>query len=596
MDRETMRLAILSAAEEWRQDAERADAVRGPVRPGRPGDIGRARAKKSLRKQAKEILSGGKTGDGKRGHGNTRLPYGLCKKYGIDVPPGTTPREAWELLKGKGVNPKEEYRKLKERGERKERRGQKGAEGAEGRLREWEERYGSDVLQSAPRGADPEEFLWFRETFRRQAEERIRAGESAESVAGSLRGGLWDGLGADGKPVPGPYGSSDELAKKFLAAYRAQETEKERERLERALRSDGPEFAPAKTLREAERYAKEKLGADNVLYYGLDLGVANELNRVYGGMLAAVPELSPAVRCLGSWTTRDKACRKDGAARKAMWAALTRIAGGKASPERLSRSTENYLRKHTRSYDANAAVGYARCGALPAKNAMPEEVEAVAAALRHYDGLFINPNFGRYDTNYFRAVVQRGVETGWRPQGCGSVKAAIDQGIGSALDSLYGFSEDEEVQKLYAEYMQGDWRKLSLHAHRKGIGAFVAEAWCEYRNNVPPGEYAKRVGEIMTRKIAEGRTDRKLGIGTPAIRADAKGGIKPIRSRKDLFLAAKRFGCDKKEVRELLREYDEAGGLMPIIFLHHTAAVYLEEPADSDPDEGVYGYEYSDFE
>ena len=125
MDRETMRLAILSAAEEWREDTARGDALRGSNRPPRPGEIGRARAKKSLRGQAKEILSGEKAGDERKGHGNTRLPYGLCKKYGIEVPPGTTPYEAWELLKGKGVNPKEEYRKLKERGEGKAAGGRK---------------------------------------------------------------------------------------------------------------------------------------------------------------------------------------------------------------------------------------------------------------------------------------------------------------------------------------------------------------------------------------------------------------------------------------------------------------------------------------
>ena len=49
------------------------------------------------------------------GHGNTKLPFGLCEKYGIDVQKGWTPREAWEALEGKGVSAKEEYRKLKEK-------------------------------------------------------------------------------------------------------------------------------------------------------------------------------------------------------------------------------------------------------------------------------------------------------------------------------------------------------------------------------------------------------------------------------------------------------------------------------------------------
>lgn len=51
----------------------------------------------------------------KRGHANTRLPYGLCKSQGIDTT-GMSPKEAWEALAGRGISAKEEYRKLKERG------------------------------------------------------------------------------------------------------------------------------------------------------------------------------------------------------------------------------------------------------------------------------------------------------------------------------------------------------------------------------------------------------------------------------------------------------------------------------------------------
>lgn len=51
-----------------------------------------------------------------KNHGNTKLPYGLCRKYGIEVQNGWTPREAWEALEGKGVSAAEEYKKLRERG------------------------------------------------------------------------------------------------------------------------------------------------------------------------------------------------------------------------------------------------------------------------------------------------------------------------------------------------------------------------------------------------------------------------------------------------------------------------------------------------
>ena len=46
-------------------------------------------------------------------HGNTRLPFGLCLKYGIEIGAGWTPHDAWEALAGKGITPDGIYRKLK---------------------------------------------------------------------------------------------------------------------------------------------------------------------------------------------------------------------------------------------------------------------------------------------------------------------------------------------------------------------------------------------------------------------------------------------------------------------------------------------------
>lgn len=54
----------------------------------------------------------------KKGFGgkNTRLPFGLCKRFGIDLPDGATPRDAWDALSGKGVSAREAYTYLQKHG------------------------------------------------------------------------------------------------------------------------------------------------------------------------------------------------------------------------------------------------------------------------------------------------------------------------------------------------------------------------------------------------------------------------------------------------------------------------------------------------
>lgn len=68
---------------------------------------------------------GGKSGGGGGGY-STRLPYGIAKGMGIDTT-GMSPSDVWDALKGKGVSPTEEYRKLKERSKGKSKEGESKA-------------------------------------------------------------------------------------------------------------------------------------------------------------------------------------------------------------------------------------------------------------------------------------------------------------------------------------------------------------------------------------------------------------------------------------------------------------------------------------
>lgn len=55
--------------------------------------------------------NGGESGGS---HGNTKLPFGLCKRFGIAVEAGWTPKDAWAALAGKGITPDSAFGALKE--------------------------------------------------------------------------------------------------------------------------------------------------------------------------------------------------------------------------------------------------------------------------------------------------------------------------------------------------------------------------------------------------------------------------------------------------------------------------------------------------
>lgn len=56
---------------------------------------------------------GGKSGGG---HGNTRIPFGLCQREGIQIDPEWEPSDAWDALAGKGYSAGEVYKELKKSG------------------------------------------------------------------------------------------------------------------------------------------------------------------------------------------------------------------------------------------------------------------------------------------------------------------------------------------------------------------------------------------------------------------------------------------------------------------------------------------------
>ena len=61
--------------------------------------------------EAENENAGGNAPAPRGGHGNTRLPFGLCQREGIEVGRDWAPRDAWDALAGHGITPSSEYEK-----------------------------------------------------------------------------------------------------------------------------------------------------------------------------------------------------------------------------------------------------------------------------------------------------------------------------------------------------------------------------------------------------------------------------------------------------------------------------------------------------
>ena len=113
----------MDAVNEYRSRREKRLADRGifPEKSGLPDSINRIvkyaiRRDDRLKDRGHRMDAEGdeekqNNGESSGGHGNTKLPFGLCKRFGIEIGKDWTPRDAWSALESKGITPSVEFEK-----------------------------------------------------------------------------------------------------------------------------------------------------------------------------------------------------------------------------------------------------------------------------------------------------------------------------------------------------------------------------------------------------------------------------------------------------------------------------------------------------
>ena len=227
-----------------------------------------------------------------------------------------------------------------------------------------------------------------------------------------------------------------------------------------------PEFVPAKSIKEAEQFARTNNLADQVSYTGLHLEAANAINRTLQDHLKRFPQLRPSLQFVGTAQERNRLSWK---ARKAEgWSdAFLRQAIPRVGSNNLASSTDKRHRQH-------------------------EGFRGIAFNEITFGREFA---FNRDDWKKSQSGVGK-----FHPPGKDFVTDVTAHELGHQIDALLGLRTDSVVLSLWAEASASGVRSsISGYAVRGGISEGIAEGWAEAFGSDSPRDFAKWLRErILT--------------------------------------------------------------------------------------------------
>ena len=265
------------------------------------------------------------------------------------------------------------------------------------------------------------------------------------------------------------------------------------------------EYVDFKTIQEAEDYAKSMLGVSNVYYKGLDIEVANEINKSLKEAFEYSDKIKDRISCVGNGQKRNEECRKElvDLLRKRLFQ-RNGIDATLPQNKAYDDGIKNYVSKNLVKNIEQTTIAF-----TPKYNPLLANDKELFDILDKYKGIFINEKYAK-DVKFLKDTLNRLVVTKDSPEGCDTPKSLFDHELGHIIDDIFGLSTNQEVVLLYDEFnnlSSDDERNnaLCVYAYRnnnkKPIMEFIAEAYSEFKNNANPRHFAKRVGEIIERMI-----------------------------------------------------------------------------------------------
>ena len=245
----------------------------------------------------------------------------------------------------------------------------------------------------------------------------------------------------------------------------------------------GLKFKPAKTSREAAKWAIDNNLADYADYKGVHAEVANDWNRSIVEHLNEFPQLRGGLQFIGSVQARNT-----------FWYQF---------------KVDQYLLRLQEVFPDKTLADLRKIAARQIKKPRtPGNVWAYSTSTRPITGVTVNAKWAK-DPGKFTAAIIDNMNSRYHPKGSGTIKSIIDHELGHELDRLIGIRKDPQVIDLFRSWMRADpgGEQLSRYA-QENIAEFIAEAWAEYRNNPKPRELAQKIGDLIKKRYKEKSNER----------------------------------------------------------------------------------------
>lgn len=255
---------------------------------------------------------------------------------------------------------------------------------------------------------------------------------------------------------------------------------------EQSAKMEAQNFTPAKTIKEAEAFARDKLGLE-CSYKGVDLQCANDMNAAFQRGLDYCPAIKDRLNFVGSGQERNRRFKKE-----MVEYYLEDL------KNRYPGQTDAWYSKYAKTF-ANKAVGRidGRTYAFASRS-----VSTSPDVVKKYTGIVVNNKWGE-NAEMFISALESDVKTSWHPTGCGTIASVFDHEIAHQIDYATGLRDNQAMKTLWGSLSKEDIEKGLSRYGASNIAEFIAEGYAEYCNSEKPREIASKIGSIIEKAVGK---------------------------------------------------------------------------------------------